>query len=83
MNEDEHPVSPPLSYLNAEFLKSREARIIRILSEYIEPATRLRRYRVRDTIVFFGSARSVTPEIAAAKARIGQRKNRAGRRDDA
>ncbi|HEX5734088.1 MAG TPA: LOG family protein [Blastocatellia bacterium] len=67
MNEDEHSVSPPLAYLNAEFLKSREARIIRILSEYMEPATRLRRYRVRDTIVFFGSARSVTPEIAALK----------------
>ncbi|HET8678373.1 MAG TPA: LOG family protein [Blastocatellia bacterium] len=67
MNEEEHPVSPPLAYLNAEFLKSREARVIRILSEYIEPATRLRRYRVRDTIVFFGSARSVTPEIAQLK----------------
>jgi uncharacterized protein (TIGR00730 family) len=67
MNEADRPVTPPLSYLNAEFLKSREARIIRILSEYIEPAARLKRYRIRDTIVFFGSARSVTPEIAAIK----------------
>ncbi len=68
MNESDHSVAPPsLPYLNAEFLKSREARIIRILSEYIEPESRLRRYRVRDTIVFFGSARSVTPEIAAVK----------------
>ena len=68
MNESDHSVTPPsLPYLNAEFLKSREARIIRILSEYIEPESRLRRYRVRDTIVFFGSARSVTPEIAAVK----------------
>lgn len=58
---------PPLAYLNAEFLKSQEARAIRIMSEYLEPAGRLRRFRIRDTIVFFGSARSVTPEDAAAK----------------
>jgi uncharacterized protein (TIGR00730 family) len=30
----------------------------------VEPAARLRRYRVRDTIVFFGSARAVSPEEA-------------------
>jgi uncharacterized protein (TIGR00730 family) len=65
MSESEKRSTPPLPYLNAEFLKSPEARPIRILSEYIEPATRLRRHRVRDTIVFFGSARSVSPEVAA------------------
>ena len=63
---------PPLPYLNAEFLKSSEARIIRILSEYLEPAARLRRHRIRDTIVFFGSARSVTPEDAAVKLRAAR-----------
>src|SRR5215510_12075173 len=57
---------PPLAYLNPEFLKSQEARVIRLLAEYIETATRLRRHRIRDTIVFFGSARSVSPEQAAA-----------------
>src|SRR5713226_6161926 len=67
MSLPNHPNSPPLPYLNTEFLKSPEARVIRILSEYIEPATRLRRHRVRDTIVFFGSARSVSPEQAAAE----------------
>lgn len=46
-------------------MKSQEARLIRILSEYIEPATRLRKHRIRDTIVFFGSARSMSPEAAA------------------
>lgn len=65
MSRPDQPNSPPLPYLNAEFLKSQEARVIRILSEYIEPATRLRRHRVRDTIVFFGSARSMSPEAAA------------------
>jgi len=58
---------PPLSYLNTEFWKSPEARALRILSEYIEPAARLREHRVRDTIVFFGSARSIPPEQAAAE----------------
>jgi uncharacterized protein (TIGR00730 family) len=67
MSRPDQPNSPPLPYLNAEFLKSQEARVIRILSEYIEPATRLRRHRVRDTIVFFGSARSMSPETAAAE----------------
>jgi len=67
MSRPDHPNIPPLAYLNAEFLKSQEARLIRILSEYIEPATRLRRHRIRDTIVFFGSARSMSPEAAAAE----------------
>ena len=50
------------AYLNEEFLTSPEARIIRILSEYIEPRARLAHARVRDTIVFFGSARIQSPE---------------------
>jgi uncharacterized protein (TIGR00730 family) len=58
---------PPVPYLNTDFLKSPEARVIRILSEYIEPAVRMRRWRIRDTIVFFGSARSVAPDVAAAR----------------
>jgi len=67
MSQSERSNIPPLPYLNAEFLKGAEARVIRILAEYIEPATRLRRHRVRDTIVFFGSARSLSPEVAAAQ----------------
>jgi uncharacterized protein (TIGR00730 family) len=57
--------SSTLSFLNPEFLQSPAARPIRILSEYLEPAERLRRARVRDTIVFFGSARTLSPEEAA------------------
>ena len=53
-----------LSFLNPEFLKSVSARPVRILSEYLEPAERMRRARIRDTIVFFGSARSCSPEEA-------------------
>lgn len=64
MSESNQVPTPPVAYLNADFLRSSEARIIRIVSEYVEPAARLRRYRVRDTIVFFGSARAVAPEEA-------------------
>jgi uncharacterized protein (TIGR00730 family) len=67
MSRPELPNGPPLSYLNSEFLNSQEARVIRILAEYLEPATRLRRHRIRDTIVFFGSARSVASDEAAAE----------------
>src|SRR5262249_39546290 len=64
MMEEENSVSSVLSYLNPEFLTSAAARPVRILSEYLEPAERLRRARIRDTIVFFGSARSISPEEA-------------------
>jgi uncharacterized protein (TIGR00730 family) len=57
-------ISRELSFLNPEFLRSVAARPIRILSEYLEPAERMRRARIRDTIVFFGSARSISPEEA-------------------
>src|SRR5260370_12271250 len=78
MEKSDKGVTPPLPYLNAEFLKSQEARLIRILSEYIEPATRLRRPRIRDTIVFFGSARSMSPESAAAELELGREKTKQG-----
>ena len=57
----------PVPFLNLDFLKSPAARTIRILAEYLEPAERFRRARIRDTIVFFGSARSPSPEQAAQR----------------
>lgn len=69
----------PLPFLNTDFLKSPAARTIRILSEYLEPAERLRRARIRDTIVFFGSARSPSPEQAAQQlARVNEEITRVG-----
>jgi uncharacterized protein (TIGR00730 family) len=65
MAEQKDSQYPPLPYLNTEFLKTPSARPIRILAEYLEPAERLRRARIHDTIVFFGSARSLSPEEAA------------------
>ncbi len=52
------------AYKNLEFLNSRDARSLRILSEYIEPQARFRRYNVRDTVVFFGSARAIPGDEA-------------------
>ena len=48
---------PEKAYKNIEFLNSPNARVIRILSEYIEPQARFRRLGIKDTVVFFGSAR--------------------------
>jgi len=59
---------PVKAYKNLKFLNSADARIIRILSEYLEPLSRFRRYRVVDTIVFFGSAR--TKPLREAKAEL-------------
>src|SRR5512145_1700341 len=46
-----------LAYENQEFLESWHGRGLRILSEYFEPLGRFSRAKIRDTIVFFGSAR--------------------------
>ncbi len=56
----------PKAYHNQRFLESRDARALRILSEYLEPLARFQRYQVQDTIVFMGSARLKSREAAAA-----------------
>jgi len=52
------------AYKNEHFLNSPDARALRILSEYVEPETRFKEFHVKDTIVFFGSARFVSEEEA-------------------
>jgi len=52
------------AYKNGDFLMSRDARPLRILSEYLEPQARFARYKVADTVVFFGSARALPLEQA-------------------
>ncbi len=54
------------AYQNSEFLNGPQARTLRILAEYIEPRTRLDRHQIRDTVVFFGSARFKDRETAEA-----------------
>jgi hypothetical protein len=53
----DRPHTTKLAYENEEFLTSDEGRPLRILAEYLEPLNRFRQAAVRDTIVFFGSAR--------------------------
>jgi len=48
---------PVKAYKNVDFLISPDARTIRILSEFLEPMRRFRMNGIKDTIVFFGSAR--------------------------
>lgn len=58
---------PEKAYKNLDFLASPDARQIRVLCEFTEPKSRFRKYRVRDTIVFFGSARTLAPEVATER----------------
>ncbi|MEE8139863.1 MAG: LOG family protein [Alphaproteobacteria bacterium] len=65
--------APPLAFLDEEFLTSIDARTLRILAEYQEPAARFKAEGIQDTIVFFGSARinsrdDAQKELAAARA---------------
>lgn len=50
-------VRRPVAYKNVEFLESADARVIRILSEYLHPLSHFREAKIQDTVVFFGSAR--------------------------
>ncbi|MBT5874781.1 MAG: LOG family protein [Candidatus Latescibacteria bacterium] len=58
------PAKPDKAYRSPEFLSSPDARIVRILSEYLEPQRRFRQLELEDTIVFYGSARACDPELA-------------------
>ena len=58
--KDENPIHgaiAPLAYENPQFLNSPDGRLLRIMSEYVEPLARFRREQIQDTVVFFGSAR--------------------------
>jgi len=50
---------PAKAYKNLEFLNSPEARTVRILCEYEEPKRRFEQHNVEDTVVCFGSARTL------------------------
>ena len=61
-----HPIQ---AYRNQAFLNSKDARALRILSEYLEPRSRFERHHVDDTVVFMGSARLKPREDAEAQLR--------------
>ncbi len=58
---------PPKAYQNQEFISSSDARVIRILAEYLEPQARFKKHKIMDTIVFFGSARLKSRKDALAE----------------
>ena len=63
---DQKLKSAPLAYRNEPFLNSPDGRLLRILSEYVEPLARFRREQIQDTVVFFGSARFSNQDHAAS-----------------
>lgn len=58
-----------LAYRNERFLESAEARTLRLLAEYLEPQVRLRRAGVQNTVVMFGSARTLPRDEALRRLR--------------
>ena len=54
------------------FMNSKDARALRILAEYLEPKSRFEHFRVDDTIVFMGSARTKSREEAEALLRAAE-----------
>jgi len=58
----------PLAYENQNFVNSPDGRLLRIMSEYVEPLARFRREQIQDTVVFFGSARFHS--LSAAKEKL-------------
>lgn len=48
---------PVKAYQDDNFLNSSDGRTIRIITEYLQPKSKFKKYKVMDTIVFFGSAR--------------------------
>ncbi|HMH17269.1 MAG TPA: TIGR00730 family Rossman fold protein [Burkholderiales bacterium] len=68
------------AYHDTGFLNSKDARALRILSEYLEPKSRFDRNKIDDTIVFMGSARTKSREAAEEmlnKAKAGKDRERA------
>jgi hypothetical protein len=55
------------AYEDLDFLNSSDARILRILSEFLEPQSKFRKHKIVDTIVFFGSARLMSKKKSIAE----------------
>ena len=55
------------AYENVDFMNSADARIIRMMAEFLHPQAKFKKHKIVDTIVFFGSAR-LLPRDQAVKA---------------
>lgn len=66
---------PEKAYRNIDFLTSKDARVIRILAEFLEPQSRFKYHNIVDTIVFFGSARLKSKRDATKQLREFKKNN--------
>ncbi|HUK29766.1 MAG TPA: TIGR00730 family Rossman fold protein [Candidatus Acidoferrum sp.] len=73
-----YPNAVKLAYHDSRFMESTVARPIRIVSEYLDPLSRLRKEGIGDTIVMFGSAR-ILPR-AASEERLARARRKAKKR---
>ncbi|MEX1147008.1 MAG: TIGR00730 family Rossman fold protein [Sphingomonadales bacterium] len=64
-----HPSKPIKAYKDTHFINSPPARALRILSEYLAPRERFDLHGIKDTVVFFGSARIHSRATAEAMLR--------------
>ncbi len=58
-----------LAYENHRFMENVEGRPLRILAEYLEPRARFAREKIENTVVFFGSARTLPRDVATENLR--------------
>ena len=52
------------AYEDIDFLKSGQARELRLLAEYAKPESVMRREKILTTVIVFGSARILPPDVA-------------------
>jgi uncharacterized protein (TIGR00730 family) len=71
-----HKIRQSRAYLRAyedfEFLGRKDLRPIRLQLELLKPETVLREHKIRSTIVVFGSARVLSPEVARRRLAAAQ-----------
>jgi uncharacterized protein (TIGR00730 family) len=60
------------AYKNLDFLNSSSARTIRMVCEYEEPRQRFREQNVSDTVVLFGSARTLPNVVAKEQLAVAE-----------
>ena len=77
------PLRAPKFYKDPKFMNSPDARSLRILSEYLGPLSYFHREKIKDTIVFFGSARAIPRGQAEEEYReLLKAKNKPGKSSD-
>ncbi|MDD8047702.1 MAG: TIGR00730 family Rossman fold protein [Verrucomicrobiota bacterium] len=70
---DDSPKKPAAllkAYEDIEFLKSDAARPVRLQLELMHPEVMMQKHKIESTIVVFGSARTLPPEVAEEQLRV-------------